>query len=60
MSDLSVFHHLMSRSPSTTTPPRRSLMVDETRPAVVAVAVVRRRQGQTWRLEEAWPLIFFR
>ncbi|KAG5374501.1 hypothetical protein IGI04_042181 [Brassica rapa subsp. trilocularis] len=31
MSDLSVFHHVMSRSPFTTTPPRRSLMVDETR-----------------------------
>uniref|UniRef100_A0A0D3BH98 Uncharacterized protein n=1 Tax=Brassica oleracea var. oleracea TaxID=109376 RepID=A0A0D3BH98_BRAOL len=31
----------------------RSLMVEKTRPAVVAVAVVRRRQGHTWRLEEA-------
>ncbi|WZZ24970.1 hypothetical protein YC2023_015436 [Brassica napus] len=63
MSGISVFHHLMSRSPFTTTPRmqkkldgggcRRSLMVEETRPAVVAVAVVRRRQGHTWRLEEA-------
>ena len=91
MSGISVFHHLMSRSPFTTTPRFdiylsvavfvslfesdfcfffckggwrmqkkldgggciRSLMVEETRPAVVAVAVVRRRQGHTWRLEEA-------
>ncbi|KAF3514909.1 hypothetical protein F2Q69_00007230 [Brassica cretica] len=75
MSGLSVFHHLMSRSPFTTTPPRwrmqkkldgggyiRSLMVEETRPAVVAVAVVRRgkaRHGGWRRQGEAGMAAFF-